>query len=60
MKEENEKSNAELHNAEQILDELRENIALMRERLETTIQMNAHKIHKNSNSTWNNSTSKEK
>ena len=54
------KSNAELHNAEQILDELRENIALMRERLETTIQMNAHKIHKNSNSTWNNSTSKEK
>ncbi|MEB2588729.1 hypothetical protein [Bacillus cereus] len=46
MKEENEKSNAELHNAEQILNELRENIALMRERLETTIQMNAHKIHK--------------
>lgn len=28
------------------MDELRENIALMRERLETTIQMNAHKIHK--------------
>lgn len=46
MKGEYEKSNEELHNAEQILKELRENMEIMRERLEMTIQMNVHKIHK--------------
>ncbi|MCM3737277.1 hypothetical protein M3215_16090 [Bacillus cytotoxicus] len=46
MKEEYEKSNEEVHNSGQILTDIRENMKTMKERLETTIQMNVHKIHK--------------
>ncbi|WP_369900881.1 hypothetical protein [Bacillus manliponensis] len=47
MKVEYEKSNEELHNTEQILTEIRENMETVKERLEITIQMNVHNIHKN-------------
>lgn len=46
MKEEYEKSNEEVHNSGQILTDIRESMKTMKERLETTIQMNVHKIHK--------------
>ncbi|PFA22253.1 hypothetical protein CN373_10860 [Bacillus cereus] len=47
MKVEYERSNDELHNSEQILSEIRENMEVFTERLETTIQMNVYNIHKN-------------